>query len=170
MKPVFIFVFLLTSITDAIAAPQWWQQVYPSNSNSQISLKDENNNNVTAITNPTAASVKTNVNTSTQSPSIILQATATLPIKIRDTACDSTTDTAAITSDRAMLLTCQANIWRANLSQGNLTADGRVSGNTLRPTLVATEGASCAAYQSGDQANSATGLILSCQFGTWRSL
>lgn len=167
MKPFFAFVFFLASITNAIAAPQWWQQVYPSNSNTQITLKDENNNNVTAITNPTAASVKTSVNTSTQSPSIILQATATLPVKVRDAVCDSTKDTVAITSDRAMLLTCQTNIWRANLSQGSLTADGRISGNTVRPTLTAVEGASCATYLSGDQANSASGITLTCQSGVW---
>lgn len=51
---------------------------------------------------------------------------------------------------------------------GTITGSGRVSGNTLKPTLVAAENTSCAAYQTGDIANSATGLTLSCQSGSWK--
>ncbi|MEM8519091.1 hypothetical protein, partial [Janthinobacterium sp. CAN_S7] len=109
-----------TLLTNATAAPQWWQQVYPTNSNSQITLKDENNNNVTAITNPTAAKVKLSANTNTQPPSIIIQATASLPIKVVGDPCTASTtgsnpnqtanEGAAITADRSLLLSCQSGV------------------------------------------------------------
>lgn len=53
------------------------------------------------------------------------------------------------------------------ITTASLTASGRVSANTLRPTLVAVAGASCAGYQQGDLAQDAAGLTLSCQSGVW---
>lgn len=113
----------LVMATNAFSAPQWWQQVYTPNSNGQVTLKDENNINVTAITNPTSAKVKLGANTSTQSPTIVIQATASLPIKAVGEACTANTsgtnpnqlasEGTAITADRSSLLSCQSGAWLA---------------------------------------------------------
>lgn len=175
MKTKAFIIFLCVIISsNAWSAPQWWQQVYPSDSNSQITLKDENNNSITAITNPTAASVKTSSTTNTRPPTVVIQATATLPIAVRNTACDSTKNTVAITSDRTMLLTCQSNVWLADMSQGNITSDGKIKSTMWQPTTVVTENtsdANCVVADSttwGRTAKSSTGLILSCQSGSWK--
>lgn len=67
-------------------------------------------------------------------------------------------------------LTVTGSITGAAISGTTITGSGRVSGSTLRPTLIATEGTSCAGYASGEQANSVTGITLSCQSGVWRNL
>lgn len=53
---------------------------------------------------------------------------------------------------------------------GNLAVPGNISANTLRPTLVAVEGNSCAGYPEGTAAQSATssGVWLSCQYSSWK--
>lgn len=53
------------------------------------------------------------------------------------------------------------------LTAQSVAASGRVSANTLRPTLVAVADTSCAGYQQGDLAQNAAGLTLSCQSGMW---
>jgi type II secretory pathway pseudopilin PulG len=78
--------------------------------------------------------------------------------------------------------TCNGTSWRAlavddagNLVVpgaltvgGDATAGGRMSGNTIRPNLVAAENASCSGYQTGDIASTSAGLTLSCQSGVWK--
>lgn len=67
-----LLALLALTTTPSTAAPQWWQQIYTPNSNSQITLKDENNNDLTAINNPTADSVRSNANTNTQPPTVVI--------------------------------------------------------------------------------------------------
>jgi hypothetical protein len=155
MRKIIISIICLLSFTDALAAPEWWQQLYPSNSNNQVTLKDENNNNLTAITNPTAASVQANVNTSTQPPTVIVQATATLPVVAIGSACVYGTNTAALSSaDRITLLTCPpSNTWQ-------------ITNRVALQTAVA--GNACNITTDGNIAVDATGLTLSCQSGVWK--
>jgi hypothetical protein len=71
-------VMITLSLSDAVNAsgPQWWQNIYPSSNNTQVDLKDANNNTVNVLSNPTAANVRVNANNSSQQPSIIIQATS----------------------------------------------------------------------------------------------
>ena len=99
------------------AAGQYYQSLYSSNYNGQITLTDSLGNSTTAISNPT-----TNISTSqsyvTQPPVVIVQATATLPIHAVGDVCTATTsgtspsqsagEGTAITLDRTSLLTCQS--------------------------------------------------------------
>lgn len=104
-----IFVFLFSN---AQAGPQWWQQVYPSNANTQINLKDQNNNTVTAITNPTAANVNISSNTNTQPPTVILQATGgVLTVNPNGTTCNSSTANQAMWNGTQVVV-CDGTSWK----------------------------------------------------------
>lgn len=140
----------------ALADPQWYQQLYPSNSNSQINLKDQSGNTVTAIRNPTAATVQLNANNATQPPSVFVQATATLPVVTIGTTCDSTKDTAALSAaDRLTLLTCPpTNLWTIAYRSRLRTVN---------------EGDVCNITTDGNLAVNSSGLALSCQSGVWKA-
>jgi hypothetical protein len=145
----------LTSTSLHAAPPQWYSQLYPSNTNSQITLTDDASNSITAITNPTSASVKTNANINTQPPTIIVQATSGLPFKTIGSACTNGTDTAALSAaDHLTLLTCGAtNIWTITNRVALQTADA---------------GRPCNSATDGNLAVDASGSTLSCQSGVWR--
>lgn len=146
---------LLLVSAGASAAPQWWQAIYTTNSNNQINLKDENNTSVTAITNPTSANVKLNTNITTQPPTVIVQATATLPTVAIGSACTFGTSTAALSSsDRLTLLSCgSGNTWQ-------------IASRISLP--VVTAGAACSITTDGNMAVDSAGLTLSCQSGVWK--
>ncbi|CAG0975740.1 hypothetical protein RHDC4_01571 [Rhodocyclaceae bacterium] len=152
-----IFGLLSVSLTAPAAGPQWWQQIYSSNTNSQITLKDQNNTSVTAITNPTAASVQLNSNTNTQPPTVVVQASASLPVVAIGSACTFGTSTAALSSaDRLTLLTCNSsNLWA-------------IANRVSLPVVVA--GNACNITTDGNAGVDASGMLLSCQSGMWSSI
>ena len=65
-----------------------------------------------ATQNPTGAVAKANQNAATQPPTVVVQATSSLPIVIEGDTCNSSSDTAGITADRTVMLTCQSNSWQ----------------------------------------------------------
>ena len=167
MKLILLFVSALLFQNNAVAAPQWWNQLYSPNSNTQITLKDENNNDVTAITNPTTANVKVTGNTSVQPPSLVIQATATLPTAVLGAVCDKTKNTLGMDAAHVTLLLCNsANVWTSNLSQGAITSSSTITANNLQVNSASTLGTACT--PNGLIARNATGLILSCQSGSWQ--
>lgn len=160
MKAIFQFLIgaiLAISALSSSADPQWYNDVYPTNSNSQISLVNQSGGTVTAIRNPTAASVQLNTNTSTRVPSVLVQASATLPVVTIGTTCDPAKETAALSaSDRLTILVCPpTGLWT-------------ISNRTRLRT--ATEGSSCDPVVDGNLAVDSAGVTLSCQYGAWKYL
>ncbi|MBN9424616.1 MAG: hypothetical protein J0I91_19410 [Candidatus Accumulibacter sp.] len=154
----FIFQFLVGAIfaistSPSAADPKWYNDVYPSNKNSQISLLNQGGGSVTAIRNPTAASVQLNANTSTQPPSVFVQATATLPVASIGASCDPAKNTAGLSSsDRLTILVCPpTGLWTIS----NRTRLRQVNENDP-----------CDPALDGNLAVNSTGLTLSCQSGS----
>jgi len=50
-----------------------------------------------------------------------------------------------------------------------MQADGKVTGSTFVPTLVAAANTSCSGYASGSVAKTAQGSLLSCQNDVWKA-
>ena len=158
----FIFQFLVGAIfaistSPSAADPKWYNDVYPSNKNSQISLLNQGGGSVTAIRNPTAASVQLNANTSTQPPSVFVQATATLPVASIGASCDPAKNTAGLSSsDRLTILVCPpTGLWTIS----NRTRLRQVNENDP-----------CDPALDGNLAVNSTGLTLSCQSGgIWKA-
>lgn len=157
----FIFQFLVGAIfaistSPSAADPKWYNDVYPSNKNSQISLLNQGGGSVTAIRNPTAASVQLNANTSTQPPSVFVQATATLPVASIGASCDPAKNTAGLSSsDRLTILVCPpTGLWTIS----NRTRLRQVNENDP-----------CDPALDGNLAVNSTGLTLSCQSSVWRA-
>lgn len=73
-----------------------------------------------------------------------------------------TTSTGALNASGVSTLTGAVN------TGGAVTMGGHASMNTGEVRLVVTENASCAGYNSGAFAKNATGVLLSCQGGTWK--
>lgn len=111
---------------------QWWSTSSPNAApNGSITLKNASGASRTIISNPTGANLSTR-SANTQAPTVVVQATASLPIKAVGDACTaSTSGTApnqtagegtAITADRSMLLTCQSGVWaKQGSGLGNFT-------------------------------------------------
>jgi hypothetical protein len=133
---------------------KWWHTSSPNAApNGQIVLKNGSGAARTLAANPTGASLSKRT-ANTQPPTVIVQATATLPVVTINTPCDSTVDTAGISADRKIVLTCQANVWKADPAVTTLQVNG-----------VVTEGSACT--PNGLVGRDGTGLILSCQSGIW---
>lgn len=135
--------------TAALAGPgpQWTWAAGAQTNNGAIVLKSTNGSTTYSGTqNPTGAIAKVNQTAATQPPTVIVQATASLPIKAVGDACTQTTtgtapsqsadEGTAITADRSLILTCQSgNKWKSAAASGlgvgqtwhNLTGT-RVSG------------------------------------------
>jgi type II secretory pathway pseudopilin PulG len=79
-----------------------------------------------------------------------------------------------LTTDTSRAFSWNGTSWIALAvdQNGNLSMPGDLTARTLTPSLIATEGTSCAGYQSGALAQSSTtpGLTLSCQSGSWKSM
>lgn len=125
-----ITISLIALTTPALAAGQWYQDVYgTTNYNGQVTLTDSSGNSVATSSNPTGANVNPTQSSSVQPPVVIVQATASLPIKAVGDACTaSTTGTApnqsagegtAITADRTLLLSCQSGSWAKQAGVGS---------------------------------------------------
>ncbi len=127
--------------------------------------------------NPTGAQAVRSANT--QAPTVIVQATQSLPVKnIGDTCTQTTSGTApnqsaaegtAITPDRIMLLTCNAatGVWLPSRVYAN---EGDACNVIYKTTSYAVGDrlVLAAALPSGTIASNSAGLTLSCQSGIWK--
>lgn len=127
--------------------------------------------------NPTGAQAVRSANT--QAPTVIVQATQSLPVKnIGDTCTQTTSGTApnqsaaegtAITPDRIMLLTCNAatGVWlpsRVYANEGDAcNVIYKTTSYAIGDRLVL-----AAALPSGTIASNSAGLTLSCQNSVWK--
>lgn len=131
MKTSILFALIVSVISLPVVAagPQWTWEAGKQTNNGAITLKSTNGSTTYASTqNPTGAVVKTNQNAVTQPPMVIVQATASLPVKAVGDACTASTsgsapnqtagEGTAITIARDMLLTCQSGQWKAQASSG----------------------------------------------------
>lgn len=119
---------LLVAAVPAGAQPAWAHQAPGFQSNGAIAVKSLAGGAYGGTENPAGAVAKANQSAVTQPPTVIIQATASLPIKgVGDPCTSSTTGTAAaptaaegtaILADRSALLTCQSGVWTATISQG----------------------------------------------------
>jgi hypothetical protein len=99
----------------------WAHQNGSLQSNGSISIKSLSGGSYAGTVNPAGAVAKVSQSAVTQPPTVIVQATASLPIKTAGSTCVSnTTGTApnqtagegtAILADRTNLLTCQSGLW-----------------------------------------------------------
>ena len=99
----------------------WAHQAGSLSSNGSVTVKSLAGGSYAAAQNPTGAVAKASQNAATQPPTVIVQATASLPIKTIGEACTAMTSGAspnqtadegtAITADRSSLLTCQGGVW-----------------------------------------------------------
>lgn len=116
--------FILLSLGSAAyaAGPQWAYDTGKQTQNGAIIVKSVNGSTTYASTqNPTGAVAKTNQNATTQPPSVMIMATATLPIKVEGSVCNPVSsgvspnemadEGIAITADRSVLLSCQSGVW-----------------------------------------------------------
>ena len=105
----------------------WAHQAGSLSSNGSVTVKSIAGGSYSATQNPSGAIAKANQVAATQPPTVIVQATASLPIKAVGDACTASTsgsspnqaadEGTAITADRASLLTCQSGTW-AKLGTG----------------------------------------------------
>lgn len=166
---------LLTVMPGARATDmQWWSTSSPNAvPNGAITLKNASGTSHTIASNPTGANLSTRT-ANTQPPTVIVQATAALPIKGIGDICTQTTynstatEGTAITSDRIMLLTCNAATgrWlpsRAYANEGD-ACNVIYKKNTF---LLADKLTLTAVLPDGWQATNPSGLTLSCQSGVW---
>ena len=115
MKQFTALVLALTYMTSVLAGPQWTWEAGKQTTNGAITVKSASGGGTYSATqNPTGAVAKTNQNAVTQAPTVIVQATASLPIHVAGDACTaadsggSATEGVAITEDRTLLLSCQS--------------------------------------------------------------
>jgi len=117
-----VLTLLVTSQHVTAADPQWAWEAGKQTSNGAITLKSVSGGATYSGTqNPTGAVAKINQSAATQPPTVIIQATASLPIKAVGDACTSSTsgtapnqsagEGTAITADRTLILSCQSGIW-----------------------------------------------------------
>ena len=112
---------LLLAVCEQAAAmtPQWTWEAGKQANNGAITIKATSGSTTYSGTqNPTGAVAKTSQSAVTQPPTVIVQATASLPIKAPGDSCSATTsgtapnqtagEGTAITVDRTLLLSCQS--------------------------------------------------------------
>lgn len=120
---------LLTAPTTA-ADFKWWHTTAPDapNTNGSITLPTGTGSR-TLTKNPTSAVLQATRSTNSQPPTILVQATASLPVKVEGSACTAATsgtapnqtadEGTAITADRSVLLSCQSGVWAKQSSGGS---------------------------------------------------
>lgn len=117
----------------AAAGPVGWaHQATSFQGNGAVTVKSLSGASYVATQNPAGAVAKANQNAVTQPPTVIVQATASIPIKVVGTPCTpSTTGTppsetadegTAILADRSSLLTCQSGMWAKTQAENIVTA------------------------------------------------
>ena len=155
--------------TPASAAEVWWHQV-PANAaqdNGNVTLLDANGNPVNMVVNPTAAAVKANRAAATQPPTVVVQAT-TGYWKDPVAAVANLPPAGNATGDvRMVMSTAKPYMWDGSkwIEQSS-DYSGTISAGNVLIKNVATEGTSCT--PNGLVAVTTTGLLLSCQSGSWR--
>lgn len=153
---------------------KWWATGQTSGQINLINASGVQRQNLPS--NPTGAQAVRSANT--QAPTVIVQATQSLPVKnIGDTCTQTTSGTApnqsaaegtAITADRIMLLTCNAatGVWlpaRVYANEGDAcNVIYKTTSYVIGDRLVL-----AAALPSGTIASNSAGLTLSCQSGVW---
>lgn len=122
--PFAVFVALVVVFPQLPASAsdlKWWATSAPYKAtNGQITLPNASGTSRTLQTNPTGANVSTRT-ANTQAPTVVVQATASMPIKAVGDTCTAVTsgtspnqtadENHAITADRTSLLTCQSGAW-----------------------------------------------------------
>ncbi len=129
-SPIVVFVALivvLASLSSSASDLKWWATSAPYQAtNGQITLTNASGTTRTLQTNPTGAYVSTRT-ANTQAPTVVVQATASIPIKAVGAPCVTSNssdnlyaqENHAITSDRTSLLTCQSGVWTKSGSGGD---------------------------------------------------
>lgn len=173
---VFTLTIAAPLATHAGADFKWWATGQTSGQINLTNASGVQRQNLPS--NPTGAQAVRSANT--QAPTVIVQATQSLPVKnIGDTCTQTTSGTApnqsaaegtAITADRIMLLTCNAatGVWlpaRVYANEGDAcNVIYKTTSYAVGDRLVL-----AAALPSGTIASNSAGLTLSCQSGVWRS-
>lgn len=135
MKRSLKLLVLLALSQQALAmGPQWTWEAGKQTNNGAITVKSTNGSTTYAGTqNPTGAVAKVNQNAVTQPPTVIVQATASLPIKVAGDPCTASTsgsspqmadEGTAILADRSLLLTCQSGSWQSASGGGKTGQQG----------------------------------------------
>jgi hypothetical protein len=86
---------------------QYWWQMYDSNTNSSVSLTNDQGNAVAATLNPTGVNAMAAATAATQ-PSVTTRIRLTTAVE--GGACSLPRDDVAITADRSLLLVCQSTL------------------------------------------------------------
>lgn len=106
---------LFPSVAGLAAGPQWTWEAGKQTNNGAITVKSVTGAGSYSTTqNPTGAIAKLNQNAVIQPPTIVVQATSGVPVKVLNDPCDSTNDTLAVTADRLTILSCQSSVWKAS--------------------------------------------------------
>lgn len=150
---------------------KWWATGQTSG---QINLTNASGTQRQSLpSNPTGAQTVRSANT--QAPTVVVQATNSLPIKSIGDTCTPTgspttaAEGTAITADRIMLLTCNAAI--SAWIPARVYANESDACNIIYKTTTYAVGdrlTLSAALPSGTIASNSTGLTLSCQSGVWK--
>ncbi len=103
----------LTLCAPLIGAQQWTYQGGQQTNNGSVTVKSVNGATSQAATqNPTGAAAKVNQTAVTQPPTVVMQATARLPVVAENSACDTAYDRLALNADRTKTLSCQSGQWK----------------------------------------------------------
>lgn len=167
--------FLSTALPLAQATDfQWWVSASPNATpNGAITLKNASGASRTIASNPTGANLSTRT-ANTQAPTVVVQATQALPIKNIGDACtqatynSTATEGLAITSDRRLVLTCDAS--NSKWIPLRVYAVENDACNIIYKTSAFAVGDKltlAVALPTGTTASDASGLQLSCQSGVW---
>lgn len=166
MKIANLFIALLVASSGAIAGgPQWAWDAGVQTNNGAITVKSVSGATTYNVTqNPTGAVAKLDQNSATQPATIVVQATATLPIRAEGDPCTQATsgvspnqfadEGQAITADRTKILTCRSGVWTASsgLSSVMSVSSGgwKTSAAVICPANFTMTGGSCDMYRGGD--------------------
>jgi len=137
-------VALLLGSVHAVAGPQWVWEAGKQTTNGAITLKSASGGgSYNGTRNPTGAVAKVNQSASTQPPTIIIQATASLPIHAAGDACTAADVSSAagegiaITEDRTLLLSCQSGSWAKAVAGVGSTIEPACLGSCTPPSCPA---------------------------------
>lgn len=120
---VYLALACASAASPAQTGPAWAWSAGKITNNGNVAVKSASGaSTYNVLQNPTGAVARTNQSAVTQPPTVIVQATASLPIKTLGSSCvsstsgispnQSATEGTAILADRSALLTCQGGQWR----------------------------------------------------------
>lgn len=133
-------------------AQQWTFQGGRQTNNGSVTVPSVDGSATNLVTqNPTGAAARVNQTAVTQPPTVIMQATAKLPVVVEGAACNSATDQAGVKADLTMLYSCQANVW-VRVNNVGVVVENSVCNTTYDRVAV-----------SSDRTKT-----LTCQGGLWK--